>query len=296
LFFDRLERMLFSKNSKVERIENQVIELLKSGSLRTTVLITILQEKGLKPTRQAVYRVLRSLCKSEIVVIYNRMVSLNMRWLEQLASFADVAEYFYDIDKLRSGSFVHLREKEKITYTFNSLRYTDAFWNHALYVVLQIVPKHEHWFAYNPHAWFFIARKDEELSLLTQITKQRLYLLTAGGRTHMDKVIQKLVEGKRSQYHTLENPLFVDRGYYINILGDYIIEVKVDEHIAREIEEWYRGTKQLNDVAVRQLQDIIESEGKIELKISKNAMKAEKLRKRVRKYFYIPLRDKTFQN
>ncbi|MFH1426018.1 MAG: hypothetical protein ABIG66_01140 [Candidatus Kerfeldbacteria bacterium] len=269
-------------------IENIIIWQLKSGPQSTVGLIAAVQKERRGTTKQGVYRVLRELKKQEAVVIHKKEVSLNIRWLNKLYDFTSLAQHFYYEKSIGTGHFANLQEGEKIKYTFNNLSLTDAFWNHALYILHQIVPDAEPWYAYDPHVWFYIARLEDETALMKRMSARRQYLITSGHNDPMDKVVSQYIDGTTGQYHMLKKPLFDDESYYFNILGDFLIEVWFDREVAKAITAWYASTKKMTDTAVEDLRKIIQSEGKTKLVISCNKKKADRLKKRISRYFYIP--------
>lgn len=269
--------------SKDKAIEDEIIEVLKKGPRRTTELV-----KSIKATKQGVYRVLRLLKKEEVIVIHNKQVSINLRWLNKINQFSSLTQYYYQEEG--TGHFANLHEGEKIKYTFNNLATTDAFWNHAVYILLETIEESEHFFAYNPHCWFFLARPEDERAVMRGINKRgKLYLVTTGSRAPMDKIISQEVDNKKSQYCMLDKLLFKDQRYYLNILGDFLIEVYFDKKITRRIERWYQKNNKKTKKAINELKKIVESKGKTKLVISRNQRKATRLKKRLSKNFYIPI-------
>jgi len=260
-----------------------IIKALEQGPLLTTALIKRVRLTRSKASKQGIYRALRLLKKAEVVVIHHQTVSLNLAWLNQLRDFAEVAQAHYR----GLSSFSTLKNGEKIKYIFNNLSLTDAFWNHAIYILLKVAPPKEHWFSYNPHAWFFLVRPAEELALMKFINQDRKYLLTVGGNTMMDKFPLKKFDNNKSQYCLLSKPLFLDNSYYLNILGDFMIEVYFDKKIALAIEQWYQQTTPVTSAKIAELAKIINTPAKTKLVISRNAKKAEKLKQRLRKNFYL---------
>lgn len=140
-----------TKNS----IENHILEILKTGPVNTVELIKIIKKKRANTTKQGIYRVLRLLSKREVVVIHNKEVSLNIRWLNKMNKYYAIAQHYYFQRNIGVGHFTNLQPGEKNKYTFRNLSLTDAFWNHIIYILLEITDSRENWFGYNSHAWFF---------------------------------------------------------------------------------------------------------------------------------------------
>ena len=268
-----------------QSLEERVIELLRKGPVRITDLILAVKKQRQLTTKQGIYRVLRLLKKEEVVLIYQKQASLNIRWLNKLNEFSDLSTYYYQ-SSMGVGHFANLKDGEKIKYTFGSLSFTDAFWNHVLYILLKIVPLSENFFAYNPHAWFFLARQEEEKSLMKNITKDRKYLLTVGHKNIMDKVISKGFDGEKSQYCLLDNAPFADY-YYCNVLGNFIIEVFFDRNVSKKISDWYQKTEKMTEETLKDLKNIVDCRGKTKLVISHNAKKAELIKNKFKRNFFL---------
>lgn len=279
--------MLLSKNKSIEDL---VCTELQHGPLDKVTLIERIKKERPKTTKQGVYNVLRSLRNDDVVVIHSKKVSFNVKWLKQMDKFFTTAEQYYtDTDFVR-GSFINLKDKEKITYSFSNASETDKFWGHALIILAEsFIPNNEPVYIYNPHEWFLIARKNSERECFSLITKRRRLLVTVGGKTYLDSEVSKEFDHNMSQYHMLSNPMFSKNNYYFNIIGDFIIEVYIDKIISRLIENFYSKTENLNDEKVKELINIVENKGKSRLIISRDFKKADKLKKSLRKNFYIPI-------
>lgn len=278
--------MIFPRHT----LENTVIECLQKGTLSTTDLLKLLREKRSRTTKQGMYAVLRKLIRAEVVLKHKQLVSLNIVWLSKLESFVSLAEHFYTSTS-RSGNFLGLADGEKIKYEFQNPNVTDAFWNHVIYLLVEARPK-QPWFAYNPHCWFFLARPESERALRDFIIRNGgQYLLIVGAKHPLDQSIRKEFDNEHSQYFMREPPLFPKNNYYLNIIGDYVIEVWIDPAQANEIEQLYASASETTEEIGERLQDIIGSKGKTKLVVSRDRKKAEKFRRMLSKPFYISKND-----
>lgn len=265
-------------------VEELIVEGLKKGPSKTVDLIKQIRKERSATTKQGVYRVLRILKTKEVVVIHKKQVSLNIRWLKKIQEFSELASYYYQ-KNFGLGYFARLKNGERIKYTFNNLSLTDAFWDHVIYILLEITPLEKNWLAYNPHCWFFIVRQEEEKALMKGINRDRKYLLSSGHKTAMDKIITKEFDSEKSQYCLLEKTVWPDN-YYFNVIGDFIIEVFLDKSVSQEIGKWYRQTKKLTLQSKDELRRIVNLKKKTILIISHNIKKAAKLRNKLKKNFY----------
>ena len=279
--------MLFSNEKS---IENLVCILLQHGPIATTALIVQIKEQRPRTTKQGVYAALRQLRRDEIVVMHAKKASLNIRWLKQIDQFSAIAEQHYVEGNFGRDNFLNLKDGEKIAYFFSSPTETDQFWGHALVILAESSPSNdEPVYLYNPHEWFLIARQESERAFIDIITKKRRFLLTAGAKTPLDRAVANEFDGDMSQYHMLEQPLFSKNNYYFNIVGEFLIEVWIDSNIATRIEEVYRTAEKIDGAVRTKLIEIVRGKGRSRLTISRNAKKAERLKKMLRKNFYTPV-------
>lgn len=278
--------MLFGKENS---IENLICTLLQGGAIATTSLIEQIRGQRQGTTKQGVYVALRQLRREEVVVLHNKKASFNVRWLKQMDQFIKSAEQNYIESDFGRDNFLNLKDGERISYFFSNPTETDNFWGHALVILGESsVPSDEPAYLYNPHEWFLIARRESERECFDIITKERRLLLTAGGKTPLDRAVANEFDGDRGQYHMLDTPLFAKNNYYFNIVGDFIIEVWIDPSIAAQIESLYHKTEGLSDDTAGELIKIVAGNGRSRLTISRNAKKAERLKKMLRKNFYLP--------
>lgn len=275
--------------SKTKNIEELILNHLQKGSVVILKLIELIKKDRPNTTKQGIYATLRKLKKEEKVLIHNSQASLNIKWVQTMSEYFTKTQYYYTHHDTGDGSFISLDDGEKIEYYFQNPIVADTFWTHALYILLDITPQQSPLFIYNPHEWFLIARRENETAFIKDTKeKNRILLVTAGNKNPLDKAVLGDFDGTTSQYYMSEKMLFKKKNYYINTLGDFIIEVWIDKLIAEKIEEVYKKTKKLNEEAKEELIKILGMKGKTKIVISRNNKKSERLQKMLRKYFYIP--------
>lgn len=271
-----------------KRIEDYILRYLQSGPILMLHLVKKVQNERPKTTKQAVYASLRILKKNEQIITYKGMASLNLSWLNSMFNYFALAKSSYVKGASSQGSFINLENKEKIKYYFNSATKADIFWTHALYLLVERSDSKEPVFIYNPHEWFLLVRYDNENEIFKTITKKgHQLLLTAGGNTFLDRYIKKNFDNNFSQYHSLETPLFKEKNYYINIVGDFLIEVWLDQNMSNKIQKFYTETTKWDENKLNELKNIINVESRMKIVISRNQQKAEKIKKSLKKYFVI---------
>lgn len=268
----------------MKSIEELLIDLLQNGPLSTKTLITSIAKIRTNTTKQAVYAALRRMRKDEKVVLYRGIVSLSDIWIERMLQFFTIAQHKTRASGEGDYSFLNLRDGEKISYSFKNAVQTDAFWSHAFSILGYTVPIHEPYYLYNPHDWFLLARtKNERILIRSILTSGREYHMTVGGDTALDRLIAKEFTHAKASYRMLSTALFPKRQYYLNIIGDYIIEVSIDKFLAAELDSFYERTTAFTVEKQQELIALISKTYKSRLVISKNEKRAKRLVRLLRK-------------
>lgn len=272
---------------KPKNIEENLLFLLKKGPQKCLDLVTKIKEIRPQTTKQAVYCALRILRDQENIIITKGAASLNLSWLNEMTNFFEGAKGNY-VKNSNDGSFLRLEDKERIKYYFQTVEKADIFWTHAIYILIEQLKEKEPIFFYNPHEWFLLARNKNEQAFIDSFAhKNHPFLLTAGGSTPLDKHIASGFDGTKSQYNMLTRPMFKENNYYLNIFGDFLIEVWLDKEISNEVDALYQTATDFDDDAKEKIQKILARQGRTRLVISHNHKKATRLKKILAKDFAI---------
>jgi hypothetical protein len=203
-----------------------------------------------------------------------------------MSDYFSLAERSYLQGESGIGHFLNLEDGERIRYDFRDAATTDAFWVHALHILIEAHPK-AIWLGYNPHCWFFIAREESERQLRDFIAKKGgIYAMTVAGRTALDWYIATEFDGKQSKYYMFEKSLFPKRNYYLNVIGEFLVEVWIDPKTAQAIESLYQTTGKYSEEAKAALKTITTTKGRSRLVISRNKKKSLELARKLSKPFY----------
>lgn len=273
---------------KPEKIEEFVLKLLADGPMSAMALVKKISFLRLRATKQAVYSALRKLKKAEMVVMHGKIVSLNSTWINKMSDFFAEARHKYSIGSAETEGFLAIADGDKITYNFKDPNTADAFWGHAFDILAGVMDKSEPIYIYNPHEWFLLAREEQETALFKRIVdEKRQILVTTPGNTDLDRYVKMFFDGTFAQYYIAPHHLFKKPNYYVNIFGDYVIEAHIDETTEKNIDKFYQNHTVWGDEARKEIQNIIATQGRNKISITKNKEKAEKLKKSLGKEFYI---------
>lgn len=269
-------------------LEEYILNYLQKGSSGTIELLEKIKVMRPKTTKQGFYQALRKLKREEVVVVYAKRATLSHIWINKMADYFRTAESMYASTSSPSDDFLKLADGDKISYTFKNPDLTDQFWGHAFGILNNATSEYEPLYMYDPHEWFFLARHASERVLFDEVLDRGkdIYMIV-GGKTPLDKYTSKEFDNKKSFYYMTEEKLFPKSNYYVNIFGDFLIEAWLDQKTEQAINEFYKTTHEWNPEAEVTLKEIIKTRGTNKLVISRNARKAEKIKRIFKKYFVI---------
>jgi len=265
-------------------VSELIIDGLREGPRSTVELLRTIQGRR-RVTKQGFYAALRELKKSETVLVYRHTVSLNAAWIARMQERLTAIGHAY-LSSPVLPDLLALQEKESISFSFSSSRTLDSFWGHAQSLLLQHTPAAEPIYSYDPHYWFYLARKETEERLIRDIeASRRQFLMIVGGDGELDRLIQKRFASDALQYH--RERLFDDPSYYVSAIGDYLIEVWLDPHLSEQVEKVFASSNPLQQGVASTLLPLLEKKSRNKIKISRNKSRAESLKKKFRPHFFI---------
>lgn len=294
MLFARVVKKYFTIRSNIlvimdmispKSIAEYIVYSLSEGPKSTHELLAAVQEKR-PATKQGFYVALRELKEEEVLVLYRRTASLNTAWIGRMQeSVNSIAQAYLSPTYL--PDILSLQEKESLSFVFTNSRTLDSFWGHAQSLLLKQTPATDAIYSYDPHYWFYLARKDTEERLIRDIERSgRQFLMMVGGDTELDRLVHKRFSNDKLQYY--RKKIFPDPSYYVSAIGDYLIEVNLDPHISKRVEEVY-SSKNVFQVGIEStLVPLLELKSRNKIRITRNKSRARALKKKFAPYFFIP--------
>lgn len=268
-----------------KKLDELILSFLLKGEISTTLLLSEIRKTKKGVTKQGFYAALRKLKKEDIVITYSKKASLNTTWLKEMRDTFTSSQTIYTSENT-SSDFLSLADKESVVYNFSTIKNMDTFWGHTWNVLTSAIPSTEPLYIYDPHYWFYIARRTLERKFQKEITdSKRSYLMIVAGTTALDKAIRKDFVDSRRLIKYNQQRVFVENNYYITIIGDYIAETHLDPRLSQKIEDIFIANNTITDDVVIELQDILNLQIKSKLKISRNRFRAEKLKRKLGAHF-----------
>ena len=276
-------------------IATRIIVELATGSKNSATLVAkVAKAQGC--SIQSVYAVLRKLRQQSVVLLHRKVLTLNIVWIKEQSELLRNAQATY-LESSDSGTFSigTLEEGDRLMYQFKNPVLLDDMWGHAFLLLLERTQKEMPIMIFNPHSWFSIVRYASEKTIFQSLFDRgfKAYFSFAGKEDLDRDICKKFVEPIGHSFSTGVD-IGLKKGKYLNVVGDYVIEVELDEALSEEIDNYFAKYQTLEESDVKELQAIVSKRGPNKLTLSRNTRKAHRLRSRLAKDFFIPVDSRRF--
>jgi hypothetical protein len=253
-------------------LQEKIILLLKDNSLSAKSLYVAINKDSRRDySIQAIYDQLRILVSEEVLIKEKQFYIVNNDWLVYLK------HTFFENKQIK------ITENQKNIYTCSNLLDADKLYKNLFYSL----PNKSNVFIYNPEPfWHFIEQRKESESrfYIEQDRIKRNIYCVVGGSAKYYQDYKKTFKTK-SFYIEAEKIESMDSSTHITIIGEYIMYVKINEKIDREIKKLFNEDILENDLSEK-INKISHKQSKHKLVIEHNPKKALILKKRIARKFF----------
>ncbi len=276
--------MLLGENNN---LENHVIHILAhSGKAKVEDVLDAFgrDEKG--ATVQGVYRVLRKLQKEGVISKERSSYSLRIPWLLELASLVDTMEDTY-LNKEYLKQLLPAPGAAKKVWTFSNLLKMNDVRMHILLALTRHIKKGIA-LQYAPHDWFTILNMRQaaqfKKSFLEHINKSYVII---GGQSYVDKYIRALSKTEKEETYLApeEDCVEQERNMYVDVIDDYILTIKLDDHTTKNIDTLYNSIASEDDMHLLDIFETFTGKVKVKMIIKEDPRKAGVYRRKVTNAF-----------
>lgn len=239
-------------------------------------------------TLQGFYKLISQLIKQQVLIKEGKLVSINASWIYGLIKFTEKVSKLY-FGKEAYAFNILLREGEKKSFTFETVKEMDNFWHHALFLVVQYYEneknKDKDGYVYTEHGWFQIVRSEMEVSLAKLYSEHGMKLYqVVGSDSFLDSLVEKTI--KEENYFVAQKEIkSFGKNYYGMVIGDFLFETKLPIYIYELMEDIYGKTTSLAQFKAEDILQIIEEPARTNIKISRDKKGAMEFRKKIKAAF-----------
>jgi len=268
-----------------EPVQNAIINILaEKQSLEIEELQKELHKNKVSVSRANLYRFVKKMIQSLILVKVQKELRLNSIWMNNILQFSKKIQE--DSQKQKTSFEIDLKEGEKTVFHGTSLQDLDVVWCHIMSVLGEQSPP-ENWYGYDAHPWYHIGMADTEITLYKTLYKnQHPVFILFGNNTFLDQYAASLIniEGYNTTLCQTQPP-FPGDGYVAWSMGDYIIEVFFPEIIERHFSIFFKTITSIDQFDPQVFADIFKMKAPCKLTFRRNKKDAEVIRNQIKEFF-----------
>jgi len=263
-------------------LEKSIISILENGPLKKSELIASIRKKN-SVSVQGIYKALRTLKIKEIITAHEKNIGLSLWWIDNELERIHCITRAYS-SKTRPSLFLNLRSGEYIKLRFRTLRELELYWTQTFLMIEDDLPLSTPAYSVIPHDWFYYARPETDTFWLKR-QKKRIQRLIVTHPLSIDRQILKIRIQQKMEVFFNENPLKQSEIDYKNILGEFILEIRLDDKINTLFVDWMKEHPDINKENLLIISKLLDTRGTFTMKIIHSPKKSAKIISRLKKYF-----------
>jgi len=235
----------------------------------------------------AIYKELTKLQVLGVVVKQRTRYSLSYTWLTEVQQFIErVSRRYQQPDYL--STFIP-GTIGKHTWRFRSLLDMDDFWNQIL-LALVSQEQTERVFSWVPHPWFVLIHTEKERKFHSALhARGKRFYTIFGDDTFLDRLAERLYPKSIHTYAFAPSPFHREQSTYFDIVGSYLLTVRIDERLAHTIDTLFCSVRAKRDFDPLRAMRVLTTRGSIRMTLERNPRKMARLSKQFCEYFGLPV-------
>ena len=269
---------------KKNNIKNIVFSILTvEYPLKLIELTKFIRKRyGKYVTFQGVRKAVIELEEENILIRKNNNFSINKKWV--LKTKETIDKLYLQLTEEQKTKKVESIEGEITVLTFNSLNELMKFWEVLIDDYCKKFKKGD----YNlncfqgAHSWEGLLHPDKEKHTMVQLKKKGIksYAI-ALSRTPLDRYLKKFYSSINVKYDLIPSISHFDRSYYVATYGDLIVQTQYPLKLTKDLDNFFKKTKKLEDLNLKELSDIVNKKISIKLTIIKKLDMAKQINKSI---------------
>jgi|SRR3989338_4853746 len=264
-----------------QNIKNLVFTILSHEyPLRLIQLTNFIRKRyGKAVTFQAVRKAVLELVKEGVLIRQDNEFLVSKEWVKQCKKTIDsLYETIYEEKSLPKK--VDSIGGEISTFTFDSINDMMKFWENII----------DNWFEkfntkdpnincwQGAHAWEGLLHSDVERNMMGKLGKKGIisYILFTGN-TPLDKLMLRFYKEIGLKGIISSSSSHFDKSYYVGTYGELVVQTQYPEEIVRELDLFFKKNKNLKNLNLRALSDIVNKKTSVKLSVIKNLSMAKQI-------------------
>lgn len=236
---------------------------------------------------QAIYKELRGLISRGVIVKAGNAYSLSLAWILNSSEFIDRA-YERLMEYSAQSAITDGRHLPR-RWRFNDLRRADDFWVQTMLALLQS-SRTKTVFSWLPHTWFDLINHEKDVRYQNALRATgRRHCAVIGSASMLDQ--RTLQNWPQDVYYGRIGPdFFKNSGHiYTNVIGDFILTIRMDKRTAAAIERCYQETSSEDTLDIGRILTLLSTAHSCTLTLESDEIKASRLTRKFQRFFDFPV-------
>jgi len=264
-----------------QNLEERIVQILaRMGQTTASGLSETISNEGRAYSRQGIYKELRKLQETGVVVKHGKFYSLSLIWILNLT---DLADSMFESFVGEEVSLDHLPAAgKKVSWQFSRLSKLDNLAIHLMLLLFQNTESKE-MFQWLPHPWFELIHHEKELQLeqALKVGGYQVHVII-GGENYLDTLFTS--EWPYNYSHAV-GPFERERSHYYCVIDQYILTWILDTETTQRIDTLFETVTGPEDLQVSAIMKAVQSAGNYSIRIENNLKKATSMINQFREYF-----------
>lgn len=232
----------------------------------------IKQQHNVNTTYQGVRKAVDTLTKNQVLTKKGKTYSISKKWVLTLKSFFDSLLLNFENKTTPAKISADLTRGDYAVYTFDSLYTSSVFWGETIIFWLNNLksPNKCKYLSYAHYPWWLLFNLGSESEIMTKFAKSKIkseFIFFSN---------YPLTKWATKVYHQLGIKASIKKNKHssedvgINILDDYIIEIKYPQELIKTIRELFEKYKTTQEIKTQEITNIVHKKCEIKITIFKN--------------------------
>ncbi|MBT7903283.1 hypothetical protein HN587_05450 [Candidatus Woesearchaeota archaeon] len=277
--------LTFPLGKNKDNIKNLVFSILtKEYPLKIIDLTNFIRKRyGKSVTFQAVRKAILQLVDEKVLERREHKFQINKKWV--LESKKTLDQLYSDLNKEK----IHPTGIDSIqgnvsVFAFDSLNDLMKFWEDLI----------DDWFEtfklgdpnincyQGAHGWEGLMHPDRERIMMSRLKEKGIKSFAfSTGNTSLDKYVWKFYKSIGLKVGLHPSTTTFDRGYYVVTYGETIIQTQYPPTIIKLLDKFFKKSKSIDHLNLKELSEIINKKIKIKLTVIKNLEMAKQINKSI---------------
>jgi len=257
-------------------VKEKIIVLLASEFPLTVkdLKLKIKSNFNVSVSYQSVHKELNHLMSDEIIINDNKKYLLNVEWIKQVGLFSDLIVSNYTSQKKHSiNKLLELKnDGDSLSFDFESYAQLDNYFLELIDYFNEFFEKDKKILMHYSHNWWPLMYPLREKEVVAKL-KSEIYCL-CGANSNIDKFCINFEKGIGVKVFYVNNP---NLHWHLNVMGDLIFSFYGDDSINKDINDFFIKYKELRNLDLKGLTDIIQKKGKFRVLVVKDSQFAKSI-------------------